>query len=77
MRLLSDFAYGIYVGPLPMIAVVGFVTYGLFLAAAGVMLSKRRLKRFARRAFRLHRWIASAALIVATFHLLMGLSAYV
>lgn len=77
MRLLSDFAYGYYAGPLPMIAVVGFVTYGLFLLAAGVMISKRWLKRFARRAFRLHRWIAIAALLAATLHLFMGLSSYV
>ena len=77
MRLLSDFAYGFYVGPLPMIAVIGFVTYGLFLVAAGVMLSRRWFTRFARRAFRLHRWIAIAALVLATLHLLMGLSTYV
>ena len=77
MTLLSDFAYGIYAGPLPMMAVVGFVTYGLFLAAAAVMLSRRWFKRFARRAFRLHRWLAIAALLAATLHLLMGLSSYV
>jgi len=76
MRLLSDLAYGYYVGPFPMIAVVGFVTYGLFLTAALVMISKRWFKRFARRAFKLHRWIAYAGLLVATLHLLMGLSAY-
>ena len=76
MRLLSDFAYGVHAGPFPMIAVVGFVTYGLFLAAALVMISKRWFKRFARRAFKLHRWIAYAGLLVATLHLLMGLSAY-
>jgi hypothetical protein len=77
MRLLSDLAYGTYVGPLPMIAVVGLVAYGLFLAAALVMISKRWFKRFARRAFKLHRWIAYAGLLVATFHLLLGLSVYV
>jgi hypothetical protein len=77
MRLLSDFAYGFYVGPLPMIAVVGFVTYGLFLMAAGIMVSRRWLKRFARRAFTLHRWLATGALVLATLHLLMGLSSYV
>ncbi len=77
MKLLSDLAYGTYVGPLPMIAVVGFVTYGLFLTAALVMAVKRWNKRFARRAFKLHRWIAYAALLVATLHLLMGLSGYV
>ena len=74
MRLFSDLAYGTYLGPLPMIAVVGFVTYGLFLVAALTMRFRRRLKRTA---FKLHRWIAYAALLAATLHLLMGLSAYV
>ncbi len=77
MGLLSDLAYGTTVGPLPMIAVVGFITYGLFLAAALAMVARRWSKRFARRAFKLHRWIAYAALLVATLHLLMGLSSYV
>ena len=77
MGRLTDFAYGVYVGPFPMIAVVGFVTYGLFLTAALVMAARRWSKRFARRAFKLHRWIAYAGLLVATLHLLMGLSSYV
>ena len=77
MRFFSDLAYGTTVGPLPMIAVVGFITYGLLLVAAGTMLLRRQLKRFARTAFKLHRWIAFAALLAATLHLLMGLSAYV
>jgi len=74
MRLFSDLAYGTYVGPLPMIAVVGFITYGLLLAAAATMIFRRRLKRLA---FKVHRWIAYLALLAATLHLLMGLSAYV
>ena len=77
MRFFSDLAYGTTVGPLPMIAVVGFITYGLFLVATGTILLRRQLKRFARTAFKLHRWIAFAALLAATLHLLMGLSAYV
>ena len=77
MSVFADFAYGIYVGPLPMIAVVGFVTYGLFLIAALAMAARRWNKRFARQAFKLHRWIAYAGLLAATLHLLMGLSTYV
>jgi len=77
MGFFSDLAYGTYVGPLPMIAVVGFITYGLFLLAAGVMISRRWFKRFTRTAFKLHRWIAYVGLLSATFHLLMGLSNYV
>ena len=76
MKFLSDFAYGFYVGPLPLIAVVGFVTYALFLIAALVMAARRWNKRLARRVFKLHRWIAYAALLVATLHLLMGVSSY-
>ena len=77
MKFLSDFAYGFYVGPLPLIAVVGFVTYALFLIAALVMAARRWNKRLARRVFKLHRWIALAALLTARFHLLLGLASYV
>jgi len=77
MKVFSDFAYGIYVGPFPMIAVVGFITYGLFLVAALIMLMRRLSRRFVRASFRLHRWIAYVALLAATLHLLMGLSNYV
>jgi len=77
MRFLSDLAYGAHFGPFPTIAVVGFVAYGLFVAAALVMLTRRWIRRFARTAFKLHRAIAGAGLLVATFHLLMGLSLHV
>jgi hypothetical protein len=77
MRLLSQLAYSHYIGPLPMIAVVGLVAYGLFLIAALVMAARRINRRFARTSFVLHRWFAGAGLLVATFHLLLGLSAYV
>lgn len=77
MRLLGHLAYGTHVGPLPMIAVIGFATYALFLSAAAVMVSRRWFSRYARRAFKLHRWIAVAGLLLATLHLVMGLSAYV
>ncbi len=77
MRLLSEFAYGHYVGPLPVIAVVGLATYTLFLAAALTMVFRRWNRRSLRLLFKLHRWIAYAALALATFHLLLGLSVYV
>lgn len=77
MKTLSDFAYGVHVGSFPMIAVVGLITYGLFLVAALAMLVRRLSRRFARIFFRLHRWIAYVALLGATLHLLMGLSSYV
>jgi len=77
MTFFRDLAYGAYLGPLPMIAIVGLVAYGLFAAAALVMLARRWNKRFTRTAFKLHRAIAGAGLAVATFHLLLGLSLYV
>ncbi len=77
MGFFSDLAYGYSVGRLPMIAVVGFITYGLFLVAALVMVLRRVNRRFLRVSFKLHRWIAYVALLAATLHLLMGLSSYV
>jgi len=77
MQTLSDWAYGIQWGRLPLIAVVGFVTYGLFALAAIAMISRRWNKKFTRTAFKLHRWLASAGFVAATFHLLLGVSLYV
>jgi len=77
MSVFADFAYGIYVGPLPMIAVVGFVTYTLFLTTATLVSAKRWSARLRRIPVRVHRWMAIVALLLATLHLLMGLSTYV
>ena len=77
MRWFNDLAYGTYLGPLPMIAIVGFVTYALFLTTAVLVSTKRWSKRLRRIPVRAHRWIAITALLLATLHLLMGLSNYV
>ena len=77
MRVFSDLAYGVYVGPLPMIALVGLVTYGLFLTTAALVSAKRWSVRLRRVPVRVHRWMAIGALVLATLHLLMGLSNYV
>ncbi len=77
MRFFSDLAYGTTVGPLPMIAIVGFVTYGLFLATAVMVSAKRWSVRLRRVPVRVHRWMGIAAIVLATLHLLMGLSNYV
>ena len=77
MQTLSDWAYGIKLGRLPLIAVVGFVTYGLFALAALAMIAKRRNRSFTRLAFKLHKWLAYAGFLLATFHLLLGVSLYV
>ena len=77
MRLFSDLAYGTYLGPLPMIAVVGFVTYALFLTMAILVSAKRWSARLRRVPVRVHRWMGIVAITLATLHLLMGLSNYV
>jgi len=77
MQTLSNWAYGIQWGQLPLIAVVGFVTYGLFALAALAMVSRRWLRRFTKTAFKLHKTLAVAGFVAATFHLLLGVSLYV
>jgi hypothetical protein len=77
MQTLADWAYGVQVGRLPLIAVVGFVTYGVLALAALAMIARRWNRSFIRLAFRLHRWLAYVGLVVATFHLLLGVSLYV
>jgi hypothetical protein len=77
MQTLAHWAYGVHLGRFPLIAVLGLVTYGLILLTVLLMLSRRWVRRFLRPAFRLHRWIGYAALVSATFHLLLGLSIYV
>ena len=77
MRLLSDLAYGTYVGPLPLIAIVGFITYALFLTTAVLVSAKRWSVRLRRVPVRVHRWMGITAITLATFHLLMGVSSYV
>jgi DMSO/TMAO reductase YedYZ heme-binding membrane subunit len=77
VRLFSDLAYGTYVGPLPMIAVVGFITYALFLSTAILVSAKRWSKRLRRVPVRVHRWMGIVAIALATLHLLMGVSNYV
>jgi branched-subunit amino acid permease len=77
VQALRDWAYGVEIGRFPLIAVVGFVTYGLILIGVVTMVARRWNKRFLRLAFRIHRWVGYAALAAATFHLLLGVSLYV
>ena len=77
MQFFSDLAYGTYLGPLPMIAIVGFVTYALFLTTA-IMVSAKRWSKWLRRVpVKVHRWMGITAILLATLHLLMGLASYV
>ena len=76
MNVLRDWAHGVRVGAFPLIAIVGLATYGLILLGVLMMIIRRWSKRFLRPSFKLHRWVGYAALAVATFHLLLGLSLY-
>jgi uncharacterized membrane protein len=77
MSLFRELAYGAYVGPFPMLAVVGFATYALVLATALVASGKRWSRRLRRVPVKAHRAMGMVAVVLATLHLLMGLSTYV
>lgn len=77
MEFFADLAYGTYLGPFPLIAVVGFVTYVLFLATAILASGKRWSKRLRRVPVKVHRAMGGLALLLATLHLLMGVSLYI
>jgi len=77
MQFFRNLAYGTYLGPFPMIAIVGFVTYALLATTALMVSAKRWSKRLRRIPVRVHRWMAILALLLATLHLLMGVSSYV
>ena len=75
METLHSIAYT-YVGSLPLLAVVGLVTYGLFGVTAVAVTIRLIRRRLGRRGLRVHRGVAGLALLLATFHTLLGLSAY-
>ncbi len=77
MGLLREFAYGVYLGPFPMIAIVGFVTYALVTITAFLAWARRWSKTVRRVPMKLHRRMGVIAALVATFHLLLGVSIYV
>lgn len=77
MDVLRNWAYDVGLGGFPLIAIIGFVTYGLLLLTALSMLAKRWSKRLRRLPVKVHRRLALAAVLLATFHLVLGLSAYV
>ena len=77
MSFFADLAYGTYFGPFPMIAMIGFVTYAIILATAIMAAGKRWSKRLRRVPVKVHRAMGGLAILLATLHLLMGVSAYV
>jgi hypothetical protein len=77
MGIFRDLAYGTYVGPLPMIAIIGLVTYVVIVTSAILASGKRRFRALRRVPVWIHRWLGIFAILLATLHLLMGISAYV
>ena len=77
MGYLRDLAFGTHFGAFPMIALVGFVTYALILTTATLALVKRWSKWLRRVPLKVHRRMGILAILLATLHLLMGVSAYV
>jgi len=77
MNVLRNWGYEVSLGGFPLIALIGFITYALFLTTATMVSAKRWSKRLRRVPVRVHRWMGIGAIALATFHLLMGLSAYV
>ena len=77
MGFFRDFAYVMHLGPFPMIALVGFLTYTLILATAILASGKRWSRRLRRVPVKVHRAMGILAILLATLHLLMGVSTYV
>lgn len=76
MSFFADLAYGTHLGPFPLIAVVGFATYTLILITAVVASGRKWSKRLRRVPVKVHRALASLAILLATLHMVMGISSY-
>ena len=77
MGILRNWAHVVSLGGFPLIAIIGFATYGFFLATAVMVSAKRWIRPLRRVPVRFHRGMAIVAILLATFHLLLGLSTYV
>jgi hypothetical protein len=77
MGFLRDVAFGTIWGPFPVVVWIGLATYVLLLLTAALAGLKRRIKALRRVPMAVHRGLAVAAILLATFHLVLGLSAYV
>lgn len=75
MVFLRGLAFGTYLGPFPLVAWVGLVTYSLILAAAILAGGKKWSPRLRRVPVKVHRAMGILAVLMATLHLVMGLFA--
>ena len=76
MDILRNWAHAVSLGGFPLIAIIGFATYALFLSTAVMVSAKRWIKLLRRVPVRFHRAMAIVAILLATFHLLLGVSSY-
>jgi len=77
MEALRSFGYGTSLGPFPVVVWFGFATLVLLTLAAGIASLKKQIPALRRVSVRVHRGLAIAALALALFHLVLGLSVYV
>ena len=76
MSTPRSIGFGTTWGPLPVVAWIGFATYLLLLLTAAPAGLKRQIKALRRVPVSVHRGLGVATALAATFHLLLGLSAY-
>lgn len=77
MEIFRDLASAAYLGPFPLVALMGFATYATLLITAVIGLGRRRSKLLRRLPLKTHRWMGLLTVALGTVHLLMGLSYYV
>jgi hypothetical protein len=77
VNFIRQLAYDYWIGPFPVIAWAGLLTYATFLTAAALAALRRWVKPLRRIPLKVHRRVAYAGLLLATIHLLFALSIYV
>jgi hypothetical protein len=75
MHTLAKWAYTSFLGH-PVVFYLGLLTYALVLCTALVAVLRTKIRRLRRIPVGLHRRLALAAVILATLHGLLTLSAY-
>ncbi len=76
MEALRSFGYGTSLGPFPVVVWFGFATLVLLLLTAGTVGLKKQIPALRRVPVRVHRLMAMVSLVLALFHLVLGLSIY-
>ncbi len=77
MEALRLFAYGTPLGPFPVVVWFGFATLLSLLTTVGIAVLRKRVHALRRVFLRVHRAAAITTVVLALFHLALGLSAYI